>query len=564
MRLGEFYCMYLFVWSDVLWPSDGFTFPAFDQEYTYANESDADYFNIHDEYTTEKYEQKKNTLLRFKESLPHIRKLLANISTYMIFDDHEITDDWFLNRPWTDRVFASQNGRRIIQNGLSAYGVFQGWGNNPERFANTANDENRLLEALVTLNSHGVSGASQTPDWQAISNLIMPAITGNDLSGGIDWSYSLSFDKFNVIVLNTRTNRALFTGFSGLMSNAAIQNQVTNRVTERQPAHEFTLIIAPAPVFGLPLMEDLIQPIVTRFLGAPSGDFEPWSADRNKFEHFLQAASAFQRVLFLSGDVHYAFSNSVDYWDMRSGTEVSSKFVNLTTSSLKNSKNGPPDGTTFLSDIINNHIPERILNLQNDGLYVAWNSPNTPGSEYIFTEERDLILGEIVPINTTSGRISVNRGSGTGVAHWHHLLAYSSFAPPARQPLQRRRHETRQWVNPAFPPDWEYKIVFESDFRSDSDRRAGTMPTLSSSTGTAGTGSRHGALATSRMNHTIVGHNNMGEITFQWGSNENDKRIVHKIWSRVGSTFIPFTIHLVDFGIAPASDPKPSELGRVP
>ena len=34
----------------------------------------------------------------FKRTARSARRSLANIPTYMIFDDHEVTDDWNLNR----------------------------------------------------------------------------------------------------------------------------------------------------------------------------------------------------------------------------------------------------------------------------------------------------------------------------------------------------------------------------------------------------------------------------------------------------------------------------------
>ena len=52
----------------------------------------------------------------------------------MIFDDHDVTDDWNLGRAWRDRVFTAPLGRRIIMSALVAYVVFQDWGNDPKRY----------------------------------------------------------------------------------------------------------------------------------------------------------------------------------------------------------------------------------------------------------------------------------------------------------------------------------------------------------------------------------------------------------------------------------------------
>src|SRR4029450_14059731 len=71
-------------------------------------------------------------LTEFRRTLPKVRRALANTPTYMIFDYHEITDDWYLNPIWRDRVLTNPLGRTIIRNGMLAYALFQGWGNDPK------------------------------------------------------------------------------------------------------------------------------------------------------------------------------------------------------------------------------------------------------------------------------------------------------------------------------------------------------------------------------------------------------------------------------------------------
>ena len=73
-------------------------------------------------------------LTTFRDGLTKVRRVLANVATYMIFDDHEVTDDWNLSQLWRDRVFTSDLGRTILRNGLLGYFLCQGWGNTPELF----------------------------------------------------------------------------------------------------------------------------------------------------------------------------------------------------------------------------------------------------------------------------------------------------------------------------------------------------------------------------------------------------------------------------------------------
>jgi hypothetical protein len=122
--LGEFYAMYLFAWCDVLWTKseDLPTFADVNPNVS-AKRKDISSFN-----------EELGYLQQFQITLKDIRRALANIPTYMIFDDHEITDDWYLNMAWCDRVLTKPLGRRVLQNGMLAYAVFQGWGNTPEQF----------------------------------------------------------------------------------------------------------------------------------------------------------------------------------------------------------------------------------------------------------------------------------------------------------------------------------------------------------------------------------------------------------------------------------------------
>lgn len=79
-------------------------------------------------------ERDKARVELYRSDVPRAARLLANVATYMMMDDHEITDDWNLNRLWRNRVYSKPLGRAIVRNGMMAYGVFQGWGNDPRRF----------------------------------------------------------------------------------------------------------------------------------------------------------------------------------------------------------------------------------------------------------------------------------------------------------------------------------------------------------------------------------------------------------------------------------------------
>ena len=96
----------------------------------------------------------------FRKTLPAVRRALANVPTYMILDDHEVTDDFNMTRRFVDQVYADDLGLRVVQNGLTAFAVCQAWGNIPEQFdpGTPAAAGSQLLAQLA-----GVAGATDNP-----------------------------------------------------------------------------------------------------------------------------------------------------------------------------------------------------------------------------------------------------------------------------------------------------------------------------------------------------------------------------------------------------------------
>jgi len=165
LRFGEWCAMYLFAWSDALWartsdqlgvqlPDAGSRLPL--AEFTkwfgkipeknippqFAKWVDVAGLLVEfDEQIAEVWEDTLDQAMRYGATVRIIRRLLANVATYTMFDDHEITDDWFLNRDVTDRLLGVDDsvwipdlGPRVLRNGLSAYAIFQHWGNVPTDF----------------------------------------------------------------------------------------------------------------------------------------------------------------------------------------------------------------------------------------------------------------------------------------------------------------------------------------------------------------------------------------------------------------------------------------------
>ncbi len=274
------------------------------------------------EKTQKAHTQQHDALATFHATLPEIRRLLANVPTYMIFDDHDITDDWNITQNWYDNVRASPLGRRIISNGLAAYWAFQAWGNDPD---NSSKDlVLTLTQQLNTL--HDDDEIAERFD------LHLWKYRG--------WGFSIPTDP-PVIALDSRTQRQYENKFypAMLMDRYALDwlRVEWAKLKTGQAISEQTvpILIAATPVIGIPFLEwtwqlllgltkvveekRTIQFIETLLdkkgfitnVEVNQLDMESWGANREGLVNFLDTLCQrmeLRRCIFLSGDVHYSFS----------------------------------------------------------------------------------------------------------------------------------------------------------------------------------------------------------------------------------------------------------------
>jgi len=337
MSIGELTGMYLLVWSPVLWPE---TLPSAEDVYG-------------DQLTAKKERDMLETtdkLIRFRAGLPRVRRMLANIATYTAFDDHEVTDDWFLNRGWTRTVLGTELGRRIIQNGMAAYGIFQGWGNDPETFGRGPGKQ--LISCLSTYMSEGfasrlderIEALIGLPRAEEINQLI-----DRDPEQTVLWHYRIHGPQFEVWFLDTRTWR----GFHGDDPDD-IPDLISGRGWKQvTPAPlsttKLTLVVAPTNVIDIPFTSKLSRWAAKLHTVYISDYGDTWEAQTEAYERLLSTLAVIarpevleERFVFLSGDVHYGFAARIQYWCRRAykgralPKECRAVFAHLTSSPFLN------------------------------------------------------------------------------------------------------------------------------------------------------------------------------------------------------------------------------------
>ena len=269
------------------------------------------------------------SLRAFHRTLPDIRRLLANIPTYMIFDDHDVTDDWNITHGWYDEVRVSELGRRIVSNALAACWAFQNWGNDPDNF-----DKDMVWSIQQRLtdpnNDAAIAERFDLHTWKhrgwGFSVPTLPPIIA------MDSRTQRQYDDYNLPaqLMDRYALDWLRVEWAKLVTDNGIPPNVWPVFTAATPVLGFAPIEG-ALNKGLRYFNRMIDRITKKYLfllplrwfkgqfdrKLVSGlDIESWTANMGGYKALfdvLQAQMKLPGCLFLSGDVHYAFTATGDF-----------------------------------------------------------------------------------------------------------------------------------------------------------------------------------------------------------------------------------------------------------
>ena len=275
ITLGEVLAMYLLVWSPTLWKYVDLTPPS----------------GLDDE-SLARYESERKAIENFVDGLGSVQRVFAHIPTAMIFDDHDITDDWNLSREWDEVAYGHPFSRRVIGNAVVGYLLNQAWGNNPEAF-----DDDLLDQLEFSL---------RRPGHDEHDGLI------EQLFRFGHWHYTWKTQP-PLVVVDTRTHRwrseSAARQPSGLMDWEALTD-----LQQTIKGHPAVLLVSPAPIFGVKLIETIQR--VFSWCGKPlMVDAENWMAHPGAAHAILNIfrhPKTPQHFVVLSGDVHYSFVYDVE------------------------------------------------------------------------------------------------------------------------------------------------------------------------------------------------------------------------------------------------------------
>lgn len=295
VAFSEMIAMYLLVWSDTPW-----------QYVDIQQGRECIPKKFMSRYLTE-----LQTITDFAKTLPQVRRALANIPVYMIFDDHDVTDDWNLTRGWEEAAYGHEFSKRIIGNALLSYFLCQGWGNKPSNY------DSLKQELLPSFSDQGINAHNDAV---------------NAVLKWSHWHYVVDTAP-KMVVLDTRTQRWRSESNAGKPSGLMDWESLSELQQELldQPN---VILVSPAPIFGVKLIE-VIQRLFT-FIGQPLlVDAENWMAhpgSANVLLNIFRHPRTPPDFIILSGDVHYSFAYDVSIRRCKTSPTI----LQVTASGLKN------------------------------------------------------------------------------------------------------------------------------------------------------------------------------------------------------------------------------------
>ena len=589
--LGEYMAMYLFVWSDVLWPSTLPTFEdlnaAFDSKIQAMDEEI--FGGMVGLAASHREDIKKETiaLQAFRQSLSNVRRALANVPSYMIFDDHEITDDWNMTRAFCRNVYGNDLGLRVVQNGLVAYTLCQHWGNVPEDFESSpisspagSQSPGAALLALIDTPQPTAANAFQkkAADYDRLSKDIRRLLAIHDAAaikarddnavfhdtGSLRYNFSVEGPSHQVIFTDTRTWRSFprHDAYTHLLTKNTQTDQFKEQILDAPDTRGrllFVVLTTNVPTvqpFRAATRHDMISNHVQHYPDL----YEAWDLPSESFDRLLVALTSklpvvtskelkFEQhvgqVIILSGDVHISYATrmvyraAVRYEDDVSSRGATAVIVQLITSSLKKQTE---DVIRFQREgyyaFVYPWLTQPMIRHTLTEGYVGWNFAK---GDYHTVAKVETSYGNVVDLRIDRGTIDVTPTDPL------HDRPVSSKVDLLQAPHYRYRFD---YILPTAP-----LVQIPTQ----------TIPPLPAGTSLDERKKAAGAYSNAIQKYKdytvknppkVVGVNNFGEIKLDWGPPAN-RKVNHIVrwWDSSDST-LKATIYSVRLDINGSTDPE--------
>ncbi|PRH77205.1 alkaline phosphatase [Streptomyces solincola] len=240
---------------------------------------------------------------------PGVRWLLSTVPSCMIFDDHDVIDDWNTSAAWVADMRRTDWWNERILSGLMSYWVHQHIGNlSPEELAADP------VYAKVT----GVEDGTEPLRAFAVEADAEPSRTR--------WSYRRDFGRTRLVMIDSRAARVLKESERAMLDDEEAR-WVWEQMTDRRSDVDHLLVGTSLPWLLPPLVHDaeIWNAALCRGERGPrwarfserirrTADMEHWGAFPESFEKLARLVAdagsgpdAPATICVLSGDVHHAY-----------------------------------------------------------------------------------------------------------------------------------------------------------------------------------------------------------------------------------------------------------------
>ncbi|HEY0813518.1 MAG TPA: alkaline phosphatase D family protein [Pseudonocardia sp.] len=244
---------------------------------------------------------------------PEVRWLMSTVPVAMIFDDHDVRDDWNTSAAWRAQMQEKPWWRDRVRSALASYWVFQHIGNlSPEALAADP-DARKILE-------------HEGDTWPLLADLADRADAEAQERTGVRFSFRWDLGHSRLIMVDSRSGRVLDHGRRAMVGDAEfawIEEQAA------APGRVDHLLLGTSVPWLLPHAVGELETVNEIAAAVPGrrgrlaerirqrADLEHWQAFRVSFDRLAAliaraARSGPATVSVLSGDVHHSYAARAD------------------------------------------------------------------------------------------------------------------------------------------------------------------------------------------------------------------------------------------------------------
>jgi hypothetical protein len=256
---------------------------------------------------------------------PEVRWLTSTVPSAMIFDDHDVRDDWNTSAAWRAQMARTQWWRERLRSALASYWVYQHIGNLPPEELTADPDYRKVVE-------HGGD------TWPLLAELADRADAEVDGDKGVRFSFRWDLGHSRLVMIDSRNGRILGDGAHLMLGETEFRWVEEQVLAEGRVDH---LLLGTSLPWLLPHAIGEVQ-AVSEIAAARPGwrgrlgetlrqalDMEHWPAFRTSFDRLarlIARASAGQdadrqppaSISVLSGDVHHSYAARAELPDQPS------------------------------------------------------------------------------------------------------------------------------------------------------------------------------------------------------------------------------------------------------